>query len=289
MGRSSALSRLTLGAMFVTTVIGIAYVPALQAQSAGRWLEVRRLSGNVTTQVGSSRAARIGDRLSAAGHGLTTGRLSSANFTVDTGIGSLAVAQNTQMIVRQLATLSDGSRVTILDVPRGQVRIQARSFTHTNSRLELHTPSGVAAVRGTDFGIAVDEAGKTSVATLEGQVEVSAQSITVPVDAGEVSIIRPGEPPTSTRTLDRELDIQWQTQERRAHRLHISGRIDAANTLFLGAEELAVSRSGYFEGVVPLANRNRSVVFTVRNPLGESRTHRIRLWQLPDLDRNGSD
>ncbi|MEM9004157.1 MAG: FecR domain-containing protein [Cyanobacteria bacterium P01_F01_bin.86] len=284
------LRRFALGSLLVTTAIGAYSFAALKVQAIeGRWLQVERIAGDVTIQTNSQREAQVGDRLSAIGHGTVTGRQSSANFAIDSGIGSLAVAQNTQMTVQRLATLSDGARVTILDVPRGQVRMQVRPFSNPNSRLELHTPAGVAAVRGTEFGVAVNEDGKTSIATLEGQVEASAQSVTVPVNAGFVSIVHPGEAPTPARPLDRELAIQWQTQERRGRRLHISGRINTANALFRNETEIAVSRTGYFELVVPLASPNRSTVLTVKNPLGESRTHRIRPWQIPDLAGGGSD
>ena len=269
----------------MTSVVGASSVSALKAQAIqGRWLEVERISGDVTIQTDRSRDARVGDRLSAIGHSTVTGQQSSANFAIDTGIGSLAVAQNTQMVVQQLATLSDGARVTILDVTRGQVRLQVRPFSNPNSRLELHTPTGVTAVRGTEFGVSVAEDGKTSIATLEGQVEAIAQSATVPVDAGFVSIVHPGEPPTTARPLDRELAVQWQAQERRGRQLYVSGYIDAANALFWGDQEITISRTGYFEAVVFLNSANQNAVFTVKNPLGEARSHRIRSWQIVDLD-----
>lgn len=258
-----------------------------QAQSANRWLEVGRISGTVTTQVGGSRAARVGDRLSAPGHGVTTQSQASASLEIDSGIGTLAVAQNTQLTVQQLSTLPDGARITILNVPRGQVRVQARSFTNPNSRLELHTPTGVAAVRGTDFGVMVAADGKTSVAALEGSVAASAQSVTVSVDAGLASVMRPGEPPTRPSPLDRTLDILWERRQRRGNRLFLSGRINPTNTLFLDGEEVAIMPTGRFERTIMSGGRLRSVELTVENPLGESRVHRLQLWQTPDLDRVG--
>lgn len=106
-------------------------LPAFSTQNQSeRWLEVQRLSGNVVTQINQHRQAQIGDRLMAPGHGIMTNPLSSADLFIDLGLGFLAVAQNTQMLVQPLAVLADGSRVTVLNVPQGQVRIQTRSFTH---------------------------------------------------------------------------------------------------------------------------------------------------------------
>ncbi|MEL6322138.1 MAG: FecR family protein, partial [Cyanobacteria bacterium J06626_14] len=281
--RLRVLTGLSLGSLLVTTAIGAYHLPALNAQTEqGRWLRVERVAGDVTFRAGGSQAAQVGDRLTSVGHGIVTGAQSSASLTIDSGIGSLAVAQNTQMTVQQLSIRSDGARVTILDVPQGQVRSQVRSLTNPNSRLELHTPSGVAAVRGTEFGVAVAQDGKTSIGTLEGQVEATAQSVVVPVEGGFASIVYSGEPPTPARPLDRELAIQWQTQERRGRQLYLSGRIDAANTLLQNGEVISISRTGYFEVVIASARSDRSTVLIVQNPMGESRAHSIFPWQIPN-------
>ena len=266
------------GSLVVATALGIAAVPAMQAQTMGGWLQVQRVSGSVTTLIGRRKNTQVGDRLSAVGHGLVTGNRSSANLSLDEGIGSIAVAQNTRVRVEQLSVLSDGARVTVLDVPRGQARLQVRRFTNPNSRLELHTPSGVAAVRGTVFGVSVDEDGQTSVATLEGQVEASAQNVAVPVDAGMVSIIYTGEPPTSPQSLDRKLDIQWQTYEWRKDHFYVAGWIDPANTLMVMGDDISITRTGYFEKKVLLADRSQRVMLTVQNAMGEARMHELLPW-----------
>ena len=278
--------RLALGTLVATTAVGVALAPALNAQSVtGRWLRIQRVSGNVTTLVGGRRNAQVGDRLSAVGHGLITGNRSSANLAVDDGIGAIAVAQNTRLTVQQLYIAPDGAKITVIDVPRGQARLQVRRFTNPNSRLELHTPSGVAAVRGTVFGVSVDEDGQTTIATTEGQVEASANKVVVPVDPGMVSIIYPGEPPSLARTLDRELDIQWDGYEWRDNHFYISGRIDPANELLAMGEEISISRTGRFEEELQLSSRSQPAVLTVQNAMGETRTHRLLPWLSHDALR----
>lgn len=73
-------------------------------------------------------------------------------------------------------------------------------------------PSGIAAVRGTEFGVLVTDDGTTNIATLTGQVAAIAESVTVPVDAGQVSTLFPGEVPSSPAPLDRVLENQWLSQ-----------------------------------------------------------------------------
>ncbi len=278
--QSSISSRLALGSLLATTTVGIALGSTIAVDSATqRALHIQRLSGRVTTLAGGRKNAQLGDRLTTAGHGIITGRRSSANLSIDGGSGSIAVAQNTRMTVQQLSVSSTGGYVTVLDVPRGQARVQVPPFTNPSSRLELHTPSGVTAVRGTTFGVSVSEEGKTSVATVEGKVDAIAQSVTVPVEAGMVSIIRPGETPTPAQPLDRELDIQWTAYEWRDNQLlHIEGKINPANALLVADEEITTDRTGYFKTDISLKKRTHLVIATVKNPMGETRHHRLFRW-----------
>ncbi|MGD1941133.1 MAG: FecR domain-containing protein [Leptolyngbyaceae cyanobacterium] len=282
-----ACQRAALGVVGVATLLGTVTLSQSQAQT-GRWLEVERLTGPVFVQQSQSRPAGIGDRLTQVGHSITTQSQASTSLALDTEIGSVAVAQNTHLKIERLDVLSNGGRVTVLEVTRGQARVQARPFTNPNTLLEIWTPSGVAAVRGTDFGVAVDDEGKTSIATLEGSVEATAESVMVTVDEGLAAVIRPGEPPTTPIALDRELAIEGLTQERRGNILTVTGRINPTNTLQVGDLDIEVSRSGYFEWQANSARRNRSVAFTVSTPLCESRLYRILPWQVPDLDRGGN-
>lgn len=286
MARPKLLNRLALSSFVAVATLSIPLAQNIAAQSVpGRWLQLERFSGAVTILTSNRKTAQKGDRLSAVGHTLVTGNRSSANLSMDAGIGSVAVAQNSRMTIQQLSVLPDGARVTVLDVPRGQARVQVRPFTNPNSRLELRTPSGVAAVRGTIFGVSVAEDGKMSVGTLEGQVDASAQSVSVPVDAGMVSIIRPGEPPTPAQALDRKLGIKWHGYEWQPDHLYISGRIDAANTLLVMGKEIPISRAGYFEKRIPLAQHMYRARIVVQNSVGETRTHNLFRWLADDLER----
>ncbi|MEA5466181.1 FecR domain-containing protein [Leptothoe sp. PORK10 BA2] len=240
-----------------------------------RWLKIQRISGDVTTITAQRKRASVGDQLTSIGHGLITGPSSTAHLAVDDGIASLAVAQNTQMTIQQLSVLPDGGRVTVLDVPQGQVRFQVRQFTNPNSRLELRTPSGVAAVRGTNFGISVNQEGQTNVAALEGQVEAGAQGSRVAVNPGQVSIIYPGSAPTEAQDLDRELDIRWQDYEWREEGFYMAGFVDAANLLWVNDQQIPVDRAGYFDQIISAVRYRRVVSIMVQNPMGETRIHRV--------------
>ncbi|MBE9099019.1 FecR family protein [Vacuolonema iberomarrocanum] len=268
-----------------TLLLGAGFSSIAAAQTSGRWLEVSRISGSVTYQRSGSRAARVGDRLEAPGHGVSTADRASTTLALDTAIGSINVAANTEVWIQQLAIASDGGRITILDVPRGQARIQVRTFTNPSSRLELHTPSGVAAVRGTDFGIIVSDDGRTAIGTDEGAVEASAQGVRVIVEPDFASVIRPGEPPSEPQPLDRELALQVVNLTRRGDQINLEGRINPTNQLLFNGEDVPVRRTGYFRTSVSLPPLRR-LELTVQNPLGEERTYRFPSWRVDDPDRN---
>lgn len=282
---SNLSNHLVLGSLLIATTLSILLSSILDAQSAvRRALHIRRVSGTVTTLAGSSHTTQVGDQLTAVGHSIITGRRSSANLAIDGGSGFIAVAQNTHLTVEQLSVLSNGAHVTVLDVPYGQARVQVHPFTNPSSRLELHTPSGVAAVRGTEFGVSVSDDGKIGIATLEGKVDASAQSVVVPVEPGQVSVIRPGEPPSPAQPLDRELDIQWTDHEWRENRLYLTGKINPANTLWVGDTDIAIDRAGYFKADIPVKKRTHLMMATVKNPMGETRQHRLFRWTTHEFD-----
>jgi len=271
--------RRTLAIASLTTAFTFGVFTPIQAQNQGRWLEINRLSGSVTYHNNGSRAAQVGDRLNAPGQGLSTAARASVILTLDTAIGTINVAESTDLTVRRLDTLGDGGRVTLLDIPRGQARIQVRSFTNPSSRLELRSPSGVAAVRGTDFGVLVAEDGRTAVGTDEGLVAVSAQGRTVEVAPDFASIIRPGSPPTEPQPLDRALQLNLIFLSRQGDWVNLEGTINPANRLLWNGEEIPIRRTGRFQTMVYLPFP-RSLELTVQNPLGEERQHHYRFWEI---------
>jgi hypothetical protein len=278
---------LGLFALLLIVALGSPLTPWGQSSAQlSRWLEVRRFSGGVTVQTDRSRNAWVGARLTQAGHGVTTGSRSTSTLAADLNIGTVTLSQNTRMTVQRLDLLRNGGRVTILRVHRGQARMQARAMNNPSSRLELHTPSGVASVRGTDFGVAVEETtGKTNIGTLEGRVEALAQGEQVAVDPGLVSVINPGEPPTPPFALDRVLDLRTINETRRGTAIYLTGQVDSANTLLREYEgelvEIPVDRGGFFEATIPFDEAREAVVFVVRNAMGETRRHEFTFNRVP--------
>ena len=256
----------------------------IRVRSAQRWLEIHQIRGDVTYQGNQNRPARVGDRLGSVGQGISTASRSTSILNVDTGIGVVRVAENTNLVVSHLSVLPDGARTTILEVTHGQARLQVRPFTNPNSQLEIRTPSGIAGVRGTEFGVSVDPAGKTGIATLEGAVEASAQGQAVMINPGFASIIIPGEPPSPPRPIDRELQLRIIDWRRMGSGVDFLADVDPTNSVLINGQEIKVSRIGRVDARIPQQTNKPFLTVLVRNPLGEEKAYRVRVREIAGGD-----
>lgn len=252
----------------------------LQLLSNG-WLEVRQTSGRVIVTASPPRAARVGDRLQKIGDSLQTGPNSSSVLRLDDGIGTINVAENTALRIRQMARLRSGARVTTLALDNGQVRLNIRPFTHRESRLDIISPAGVAAVRGTEYGVTVNDDGRMIVATESGLVTAAAQGKTVFLEPNFGSRLRPQQPPSDPMPLDRELRLQIEQTEINDRQIYVRGQIDPLNSVTIAGASVPIDNNGRFEANVPLPDS--SLLFdyeiAVSNALGERRSYSLVSWQ----------
>ena len=198
---------------------------------------------------------------------------------VDTGIGTIQLLQDTEIRVQRLDYASDNGHITHLYVPRGQVHVNLRRFTHRGSELEIETPAGVSGVRGTEFGVTVQSDGFTGIVTREGAVAVEAQSRQVLVPAGYQTTIRPGEPPLeplvqSPPTIDYRIDYRTNGSRRWAL---LIGQVDLVNRVYVNGEQQQLNYWREFVYEVS-AVRGTRVEVTVLSPLNERADYDIALF-----------
>lgn len=245
-----------------------------------RVLSISQIRGEVTVLRPSGAApAAVGDRLSAVGDGLRTGRRSSAVLTVDTDVGFLDVSEQTELRIRTFAMAADGGRITHLSVPRGQVRTRLRRFTNEGSEFQIETPAGISGVRGTEFGVAVQEDGKTGIATLTGAVETTAEGETVAVPAEFQNLMQPGEAPSEPVPLRDDPGLEFRREvflEGGTRFVTLVGQVDPVNTVFVDGAPQTVDRQGEFR-LTRLATSRLRVEVTVVTPLGRQEVHEIFL------------
>lgn len=83
----------------------------------------------------------------------------------------------------------------------GRAITKFRSATGEVNRFDIHTPSAVAAARGTEFRTSVGIDNTTRSEVLEGSIEVSAMKQRVVVSKGEGTLVKKGSPPMMPKKL----------------------------------------------------------------------------------------
>lgn len=245
-----------------------------------RWLEVRQVVGTATyyrdNDVQSAKSYET--RLEQVGDRILTSNDSSVTLAVDTGIGFVDVAENTDLTIQELSIAPSGGRVTRLNIATGQARLRVRPFLNPDSELEIRTPAGVSGVRGTEFGVGVTPSGQTGVATLEGLVDTAAQGVTVSIEPGFQSLVVPGQPPTPPVPITNNVDLD-------ITRLHVisggkfvrvAGRIDPFSLLNVAGEIRNVNSEGWFNILVPHPPGNRIPV-TVSTLTGITKDYELAI------------
>lgn len=279
-GRHLWRRRSALGGVSIIAVLMVSFATHALPVRVDRGLAVRQMQGEVTTlRPQGSAPTRAGDRLSAVGDGLRTGSRSTAVLDVDTDVGFLQVSERTELRIRALEMAADGGRITHLNVARGQVRTQLRRFTHEGSEFEIETPAGISGVRGTEFGVSVQEDGKTGIATLTGAVETSAVGASVPVPEGYQNLIWPGEPPTEPVPLRDDPGLEYErvvSFENNTRVVTMTGRVDPVNTVFVDGAPQLIDRQGEFR-LTRVATARLRVEVLVITPLGRQEVHAIYL------------
>ncbi|WP_160148408.1 FecR domain-containing protein [[Leptolyngbya] sp. PCC 7376] len=265
------LSVLCLAAL--PTISALSLQTPVIAQTSSRSMEVRRVIGNVTFRNSFTRA-KSGDRLTNVGQGLSTGSRSSAVLALDAGIGTVSVSAKTSFLIKEFNTTSNGGKVTVIQVTKGQVRVNVRPFTNPQSRLQVKTPAGIAGVRGTEFGVAVADNGQTNVLTNEGSVAVSDpnKGETVEVNAGYATIVVEGEAPTEPVQFIENLDLEVSRARLNADGVwEMKGKVDPFNFIWIDDEQVQVQEDGSFEMNYARLPQGLTTV-RMLTPLGSTKT-----------------
>lgn len=135
-----------------------------------------------------------------AGTWLITAANSSATLRFADG-STLTVQPGTRLVLDTVSVYAGGGMAdTRLRLQQGRVEIGANPRRTPGNRLQVITPSAVAAVRGTQFRVGATDAA-TQQETLEGKVAFDAAGARVGVAAGQGSVARDGQPPSAPVAL----------------------------------------------------------------------------------------
>jgi hypothetical protein len=244
-----------------------------------RWLRLEQLAGSVTTIQGNqSRTARLGDRLQSPGDGVATAKNSSASLMVDTAVGMVDVAENSDVRIQSLEMAPDNGRITRLVMTKGQARLKLRPFTHRGSRLEIRSPASLSGVRGTTFGLVVQPSGKTGLAVQEGGVVSQAVGRSQDIPEGFQNFTIPGEAPTPPVPLKDDPSLEYDFNrviQAGVRRVQLVGKVDPVNFVSVDGVPQTTDREGRFRTALqPLPGSLRFQVVVI-TPLGKQQTYQI--------------
>lgn len=121
---------------------------------------------------------------------IKTGPLSSVHLQLS-NMTVLRLQPESFIIVNKV---DKNSKDVIFTLQEGRLQAQAESMRKFGGQLSVRTPSAVAAVRGTVFELSATKK-DTGLACHEGQVDVSAQKVTVAVPKGMGTYVEKGKPP----------------------------------------------------------------------------------------------
>ena len=111
----------------------------------------------------------------------------------------LTVGENSRVEVTEYIYDPDRNmRQTVVKLFQGKLRaLVGKVFTGSGSKFEIHTPTAVAAARGTYFVVWTED-GMTGIVNIgqSGRVDFTSAGHTVTVAPGEYSVAAPGKPPT---------------------------------------------------------------------------------------------
>jgi len=139
-------------------------------------------------------SAAAGEQILSAGGTVRTGELSSAVLTFPDG-SQAVLGPGTQITIQELG-FSDGVQTVVLEQETGESRHQIASPSESQTNYEVHTPTGSAAAHGTQFSVSIASDRETRFAVEEGSVTISGSGEVVVVEAGQVSTVAAGEPPS---------------------------------------------------------------------------------------------
>jgi tetratricopeptide (TPR) repeat protein len=158
-------------------------------------VEVARKGTTAFKPVDSGAALHYGDQLQTGSRSRATLRWSDLSMT--------RVDELTGMEIQPPA--KPGGKAQ-LDLKSGASYFFSREKP---TEIQFRTPVASGAIRGTEFNLSVGADGRTEVALLDGEVELSNAQGATTLKSGEKGTVEPGKAPTKTALIDAINVIQW--------------------------------------------------------------------------------
>ena len=129
---------------------------------------------------------------------------------LDQSVLSIGVKSQLRIVSHDAA-----SRQTSLELNYGKLRAQVSKITRAGGKFELRTPTAIAGVIGTDFGVDATDPNLTKFICISGNVQLSSVDPNIPgtitCRGGTTVTVRRGHPPDQPERATRDQMENWKT------------------------------------------------------------------------------
>ena len=121
-------------------------------------------------------------------------------------LADLSVLRLNALTTFELLPPPHKDRKPLLDLKHGSLYFFSREKPDD---VHFRTPTVAGAIRGTEFLLGVNNAGETTLALLDGAVDLANDAGQLEMQGGEQARVAPGQPPTKSPLIDAVNLIQW--------------------------------------------------------------------------------
>jgi hypothetical protein len=115
--------------------------------------------------------------------------------------GTLFQMRENSVVTVKAASKGALHLLRVIYLESGKIVSRVKAATGRDSRYEIKTPSAIAAARGTEYRVAVDQQQTTRAEMLHSRIDLSSMGTTVQLNEGEGSVAKLNEPPSPPRKL----------------------------------------------------------------------------------------
>src|SRR5437667_1930754 len=158
-------------------------------------VEASTAGSTAWTPARTNQILRVGERLRTGPRSRATLRLSDKS-----------VLRINELTILKIQPPARVGNAPVLDLGAGSTYFFSREKPAT---VEFRTPLASAAIRGTEFNLAVGADGRTVLSLLDGHVALNGERGEIDLKTGEQGIVEPGQAPRKTAVIDAINIIQW--------------------------------------------------------------------------------
>lgn len=264
-------------------------------------LRIQEIRGTGTATI-DGRPASEGSTLG-VGEELTTGENATVRLLVEGRGGSIEVAEYSRFIVGtvsrgeiDLEILQGRARFAVVSIPGINSSSTAPSMNAAAKELSsifapipedrlgqgrsgddynfrVRTPTGVAGVRGTTFGVDVGPNGQTGISGLSGSIVATAQNQDRLVNRGEYVTIGPDSAPTIVEPTPEQAELKFLVRQTRGgNTVRVFGQVDRLDLVYINGQAIETDPDGNF-AVILSRPASRRLRFVVRGPAVRERVY----------------